>query len=134
MVNKFKKPFARQLSIAIRIFLILSVAVPSSSQATGVQATSCTNNHLGATKQIYVEYLDSKYKARRTIYSTGGAKNKTIAWAQTNPQICNQVASNLVSKLISGGWNCNNANKVRKPDYKTQTKIDLPLPAMRTIF
>jgi hypothetical protein len=103
------------------------VGLPSYTQATDVQATTCTNEQLGTTKQIHVKQVGSKSKACRTLYSSGETKNKEIAWAQDNPRICNQVADNLISKLLNTGWDCNNTPKPKKSEIKEETKADLPI-------
>jgi hypothetical protein len=127
MLNQFINPLTRQLSIRARMFLILLVGLPSYSQATDVQATTCTNKQLGTTKQIHVEHVGSKSKACRTLYGSGDRQNKEIAWAQDSPQICSQVADNLISKLLKTGWDCNNTPKPKKPEIKAETKADLPI-------
>jgi hypothetical protein len=124
MFNKFFNSFA--LRVTIRDALLITILlIPSPyALATEVQGISCVNKHMGATKHIYIEYLDSKMKSCRTIYSTDGSQSKAIAWARKNTQICIQVANNLAAKLGNSGWNCNAPRKtVRKVKFKTRPKI-----------
>lgn len=94
-----------QLFGAAMLIVILEF-LPSYSGAAEVQGTKCVNSNTGGTKYIAVEYLDSKTKGCRTIYGTGGTRNKEIARAQSSPKICSKVASNLVAELERTGWNC----------------------------
>lgn len=105
--------FYRPPLFGVAMLIVISELLPSYSVATEAQGTKCVNRKTGDTKFIGVEYLDSKTKVCRTMYGTGGAKNKEIAWAHDNPKICSQVASNLVAELGRSGWNCG-ANNISK--------------------
>ncbi len=102
--------FCRSPLFGVAMLIAVSGLLPSYSVAAEAQSTKCINMKSGETKFIEVEYLDSQTKACRTMYGTGGANNKKIAWAKDNPKICYQIASKLVAELGRSGWNCGTDN------------------------
>ncbi len=105
------------------IFLIL-VGPSSFSLAAEVRKISCMSK-AGGQKYIYVEQLSAKTKACRTMYGTDGTHSKQIAWAQSKPKLCSDIANKVARRLTSSGWDCgpNTANTQEETHLKTNEQI-----------
>jgi hypothetical protein len=110
----------RHLLFGAALLFTNLLVFPSQSVATNAQNISCNNKHTGEKKNIYVEYLNAKTKVCHTMYNAGGSQTKQIAWAQSNPSLCTEVASNLTDKLSRAGWDCGGTMYVTR---KTHLKI-----------
>lgn len=105
------------------IFLIL-VGSSSLALATEIGKISCMSK-AGGQKYIYVEQLSAKTKACRTMYGTDGTHSKQIAWAQSKPKLCSDIANKVAKRLISSGWDCGlkTAHTQEEPRLKSNEQI-----------
>jgi hypothetical protein len=120
MLYKSIIPSNRRL-FAVVALLITNLSILSSyAVAADAQNIYCNNGHEGEKKHIYVEYLNAKTKVCHTMYNAGGSQDRQIAWAQSNPSLCTEVANNLASRLIKAGWDCDGTVNITR---KTQPKM-----------
>ncbi len=114
MLQKSMISSNRHFFASVTLLITNLVVFTSYPVAADAQNIYCNNKHTGEKKHIYVEYLNAKTKVCHTMYNAGGSQDRQIAWAQSNPSLCTEVANNLANRLIRGGWDCGGTMNITK--------------------
>jgi hypothetical protein len=93
-----KRPINHKLLSAT--LFSLSVFASSPLLAAGDQRTHCVLKGGGA--QVSIEYANS---GCRTLMNEHG-QTRQIAWAQSHPQICRNIAEKVMAKSGRAAWVC----------------------------